>query len=308
MIDVLMATYNGEDTVASQLDSLLAQSHKDWQLILRDDGSQDRTLRLCHQYAAKHPDKVRIIEDSFGNLGVNKNYETLLRHSASDYVMFCDQDDMWLPDKIALTHAKMLEAERLFGPEMPILVYTDLKVADAKLNVVSDSFLAYTNRKPNTDSNISAMCMANCTIGCTMMLNKRLRSLVAGFPEGILIWDWWLALVAVTFGKLVFLNQATIVFRRHNRNTSTVTKFDLLSFVKPKNVIKKHRKDLYAIFENHRIFYESFARSMTPAQQRLFRDISSIPSRNWAMRRYLIFRYRLFKTGWVKNLGMLLTI
>lgn len=303
-----MATYNGEEYISAQVDSLLAQSCMDWQLIIRDDGSTDRTPSICRQYTAQHSGRFRIIEDALGNLGVNKNYETLLKHSGSDYVMFCDQDDIWLPDKIAVTYAKMIEAEAMWGTNIPIVVYTDAKMVDKKLEVISNSFFSYTHRKPNTDNSLSAMCMANCTIGCTMMLNRKFRSLFSGFPDAILIWDWWLGMMAVTFGRLVFLSQATMLFRRHGRNESTVRKFGIFSYFKKRNLIKKSRERLYAIFRSHRIFYETFRDLLGPAKRQCFEEISSIPSRNWIMRRYLILKHRLFKTGFVKTLGMLLVV
>jgi glycosyltransferase involved in cell wall biosynthesis len=308
MVEILMATYNGEEYICSQLDSLLAQSFETWRVLIRDDGSTDRTPHLCRQYAMRHPSRFHIIEDALGNLGVNKNYETLLKSSTGDYVMFCDQDDIWLPDKITETYAKMRETETEVGVEIPILVYTDLNVVNRKLELISDSFFTYTHRKPTQEKCVAAMCMANCTIGCTMMMNEKFRSLFSGFPDTILMWDWWLSMMAVTMGRLVFLSKVTMLFRRHGRNESTVSKFGVRSYFKKRNSFKKSRERLFAIFRSHEVFYKTFNTLLSPAQCRFFEQMASIPSRNWVMRRYLLLKLRLFKTGFIKNAGMLLVI
>ena len=100
MIDILMATHNGEEYIGQQLDSIFAQTNQDWQLLCRDDGSNDSTVSIVTQYMTRHPGRIKLLSDNKGRLGVGLNFGELLEHSNADYIMFADQDDVWLPEKI----------------------------------------------------------------------------------------------------------------------------------------------------------------------------------------------------------------
>lgn len=308
MIDILLATYNGQDYVREQIDSLLAQSIQDWRLYIRDDASTDFTRSLCQQYVARYPDKMVMVQDSLGNLGVRGNFGELIEHSSSDYTMFCDQDDVWLPDKIEVTWAAIKAAETERGKDVPIAIYTDLKLVDAKLSPVCDSLFKHTRRNPNVNNRISRLCMASCTYGCTMMINRKLRSLCAGFPQGVHLWDLWLSMIAAAFGSLVYVDRPTVLYRRHGRNISGAAKAGLLTELRGKDIIQSNRRHIYALLLQHKVFYQTFRPILNRSQEKILADIASIPTRNWGMRRYLILKHRLFKTGFVKNLGMLLVV
>ena len=99
MIDILLSTYNGEKYLNEQIISIQNQSEKDWRLLVRDDGSSDNTLRLL-EYFASQDKRIILIKDDKGNLGVVRSFEILLAQSNADYIMFADQDDVWLANKI----------------------------------------------------------------------------------------------------------------------------------------------------------------------------------------------------------------
>src|SRR5262249_51120056 len=97
-IPILLATHKGEKNFHEQFKSLLAQTNQDWELLIRDDGSTDRTPEIIQVFADAHPNKVRIINDDGGtneHLGAKHNFGRLLELSDASYVMFCDQDDVW---------------------------------------------------------------------------------------------------------------------------------------------------------------------------------------------------------------------
>ena len=125
---ILLGTYNGGRFLREQLDSLFAQTMKDFQLYIRDDGSTDDTMLIVKEYQQLHPNIVKV-EDEGKNLGAKGNFERLLALTDADYYMFCDQDDVWLPDKIEVSFAKMKQMEQRYG-DIPLLVHTDLEVVD----------------------------------------------------------------------------------------------------------------------------------------------------------------------------------
>jgi glycosyltransferase involved in cell wall biosynthesis len=76
LVDILMATYNGASALPAQLASLVAQTHKNWRLIVRDDGSTDNTLAVLYEFSRQNPGKVLLINDALGNLGALRNFAT----------------------------------------------------------------------------------------------------------------------------------------------------------------------------------------------------------------------------------------
>lgn len=114
MVDILMATYNGEKYISEQLESIIGQDFKDWKLFIRDDGSKDNTIHIIDNYMKKFPDKIELIDNYNRNLGVKLNFGELMKRSKNQYCMFSDQDDVWLPNKISITLNKMKELEKVY--------------------------------------------------------------------------------------------------------------------------------------------------------------------------------------------------
>ena len=154
MIAILMSTYNGERYLREQIDSLLSQTNKDWILYIRDDGSTDGTVLIVKEYEREYPYKIVLLEDGLGNLGSGCSFMQLLSSVNSDYYMFCDQDDVWLSDKIEKTYLKLrtMESEDI---GKSVVVFTDLYIVDKSLNIISNSLWEKCHRNPqNVFNNI----------------------------------------------------------------------------------------------------------------------------------------------------------
>ena len=131
-IDILMAAYNGERYISEQIESILSQTFTDWRLLIRDDASTDNTPTIIESYAAKYPGKIEIVHDEAVCKSSTKNFFEILKHAEADYVMFSDQDDVWLPYKVQITYDNMKKAER-DNPGKPIVVFTGMQVVDSEL-------------------------------------------------------------------------------------------------------------------------------------------------------------------------------
>ena len=196
MIDILLATFGGGRYVKDQLDSILHQSVQDVCLLIQDDGSTDETPDILAAYAAQHPGKVRLVSGPAHEKSPKGNFMSLLQESGSDYIMFSDQDDVWDEDKASLTLSRMREGEARYGAACPLLVHTDLRVADADLKIIAPSFLRY--QKLDGNPALSRLLAQNSVTGCTMMLNRPLAELLKQAPaEDMLMHDWWAALRSV---------------------------------------------------------------------------------------------------------------
>lgn len=128
MITVCMATYNGEKYIEEQLESVLMQLHSNDEVIISDDGSGDSTVDLIRTF---NDPRIRLL---VGNnfFSPTQNFENALKYAKGDYIFLCDQDDVWLPDKVESMLQYLLQYD---------LVVSDCKVVDAELNVISQSFL-----------------------------------------------------------------------------------------------------------------------------------------------------------------------
>jgi len=212
-IGILLSSFNGEEYIKTQVESILQQSYTQWKLFIRDDGSSDNTVKIIKHLAAMD-DRIVLFEEK-GNMGIVKSFLTLLRKIDMDYYMFCDQDDFWLEDKLKNALQLMLVKEQL--EQKPYLVHTDLKVVDASLGLISESMFKYQNILSFTPNYTTSFFQNNVT-GCTIMINRQLRDLCQ-ISDEIIMHDWWLALICHSFGEILFLRESSILYRQHLNNS-----------------------------------------------------------------------------------------
>ncbi len=307
-VDVLLATYNGERFIANQLESILAQSFGHWRILLRDDGSTDQTKAICQSYARAHPDRIRLVEDTLGNLGVVECFGRLLSVATAPYVMFCDQDDVWLPDKIAIQLEKIKGQEANARAGLPVAVFTDALVVDTELRPISDSLLRYINRQGTKGCALNRLCVEGNCYGCTMILNRALVERVGSIPPGVISHDWWCGLVAAALGRLVFADCAPIKHRRHASNASQTKKSSWRRYLRDRSTLGQHRRWIHRVLLQAEVFAQTYAKDLSADPARLFADLARVRHSNWFVRRYLLARHGIRTTGLGRNLGFFLAL
>lgn len=221
---LLLATFNGARFLAAQIDSLRSQTVADWTLLVRDDGSTDATMAQLEAAAAADR-RIEIVRDRSGRLGPIGNFSrlcemALARGAAAAF--FVDQDDIWCPDKIERSLAALLAIEHRVGPEVPLLVHSDLEVIDAHGRPVHGSFMRLQHIHHERDAALTTLLNQNFVTGCASVINRPLLALGTPVPSGALMHDWWFALCAATTGEIAFLPEAMARYRRHDGNTVTV--------------------------------------------------------------------------------------
>ncbi|HEO4467022.1 TPA: glycosyltransferase family 2 protein [Streptococcus agalactiae] len=210
-VNILMATYNGEKFLAQQIESIQKQTFKEWNLLIRDDGSSDKTCDIIRNFTAKDS-RIRFInENEHHNLGVIKSFFTLVNYEVADFYFFSDQDDVWLPEKLSVS----LEAAKHKASDVPLLVYTDLKVVNQELNILQDSMIRAQSHHANTT--LLPELTENTVTGGTMMINHALAEKWFT-PNDILMHDWFLALLAASLGEIIYLDLPTQLYRQHDNN------------------------------------------------------------------------------------------
>ncbi len=308
-IDILLATFNGEKYLSEQINSILNQTYAHWRLIIRDDGSQDRTVSIIDDFKNRYPGKIIVIKDDRGNLGACRNFSTLLERAEADYIMFCDQDDIWLPKKIETTYRKMSEMVNQYTDRLPLLVYTDMKVVDKNVKIVADSYWKYQACNPRSGKILSRLLVSNVIIGCTVMMNKALRDLSIPFSQGALMHDWWAGLASVVFGKNEYVEEPTVLYRQHESNVVGATwKMSIGSILQKIIDIKKHRKFLVQTQKQAKAFIDHYRSQLSPLDLKIVRVYADLNANNWFMRRCKVIEYGFWWSGVLRNLTLMLII
>ena len=211
-IEILMATYNGERYIEEQIDSIVNQTYKNWELLIRDDKSSDKTLDIIKEYEKKD-DRIKVLEDSKANLGFVRNFEELMSNSSNDFLMFSDQDDYWVEDKIE----KYIEAINVLSSkdlEKPLLIHSNSFVCDKELNIKKEKFINDCAKSSEFD-----VCFFNYIVqGSTVLINRKLLELSLPFSSNVTVHDRYLHLLAEFLGKRKFLSQSLMKYRQHENN------------------------------------------------------------------------------------------
>lgn len=228
-VAILLATYNGEKYIEEQLDSIRNQSFKDFKCYIHDDGSKDRTVEICKKVCLK--DDRFIILDYPSTGGAKYNFLSLMKKVDADYYFFSDQDDYWLPDKIMKMVNGAKEAKKKSDA---LLVFSDLKVVNEKLEVLSESFYKLTHVQTNRINFKNAL-VKGYIPGCAMMINKVMLNKANQYQnlDTIKMHDWWIVILAYLIeADIIFVNQALVYYRQHSDNTIGAKKLTTMDRIK----------------------------------------------------------------------------
>lgn len=211
-VDILLATYNGEEYLREQIDSILNQTHTEFRLLISDDGSKDSTRKILEEYKNKDSRIEVFLQEN--NLGVVKNFEFLLGKVEAKYYMFSDQDDIWKETKIEKSLNKIEEGFDL--------VYSDLEVVDENLNVTYNSYwkLKGIYNKIKKYNNFESLYLNNFVTGCTIISRKDLIKDVLPLPNTskYVLHDYWISLIISQNGKISYVEEPLIKYRQHKNN------------------------------------------------------------------------------------------
>lgn len=212
-VTVLLSTYNGSKFLQQQLNSLYEQTYSNIRILVRDDGSLDSTRNILQiENLNGHID----ILQGHKNLGPALSFFELLNNAAStetEYIAFCDQDDVWHPNKIEHAVSALLTVP----DNRPALFCSRLEIVDEQLNHIG---FTNTPRKVGFGNAL----VENIATGCTIVLNRKgLELLSENLPTNVLMHDWWCYLVLSCFGEVIFDENANIKYRQHGNNTIGVT-------------------------------------------------------------------------------------
>ncbi len=206
MISVCMATYNGEKYISEQIESILCQIEDEDELIISDDGSKDNTLNIIEHFQDK---RIRILHNNMGCY--TKNFENALSHANGDYIFLCDQDDIWMPDKVRVTMEKFSET----GADFLVSAAT---VVDGEKKLLQESTFESGATKVGFWYNL----LKTSYIGACMAFNKNVlkRALPIPGKDKYIAHDYWIACISELYFQTALIEKPLIMYRRHGNNAS----------------------------------------------------------------------------------------
>ncbi len=218
---ILLATWNGESFLKEQLASIAEQTHRNWRILAADDGSTDSTISILEEFGAHHPGHLCLLRgDSPGS--AKGNFFRLLREAPkAPYYAFCDQDDVWAPEKLSTLVAACQEVESHAETPVPCAVYSDLVVVNEELGVIGPSFMRQIVARPERCT-LGSLLVENSAPGCAMLFNHNLRERFAEYEgplDDVIMHDWWIALLAKVFGYLTYVPEPLVQYRQHGNNS-----------------------------------------------------------------------------------------
>ena len=298
-VSVLLSVHGDSIFLKDFLDSLANQSFMDFVLVCRFDGAPSPAIQSL---VSDFPSAVVLPDQTHYN--VVSSYQRLLEAAAeksTPYFMFADQDDVWHPDKIARSVQAIKAAESGRPSGGPVLVHSDLRVVDEHLKQIAPSLIRYQSLNPARVSLADLMIQNNVT-GCTTIFNRALASL-ARIPEEAICHDWYLALTAAAFGKIVFLPESTVDYRQHKDNVYGAV---------PRKGLLRHFFQREHLHERVRLtqrqagaFLKHFRANLSTDQARLLEDWSSCLTESSYLRRLgTVWRHGFRKNDWLRTLGL----
>ena len=312
MVDIILGSYNGEQYIGEQIDSILNNSYLGWRLFVCDDGSKDKTGEIVKEYEKNYPGKIFWMPNS-KNKGVVANFLDGARQCTGEYIMFCDQDDFWLEEKIKVTLDFMKKTEQETKTGTPVVVFTNATVVNQTLDVKKGSFHEL-GHLDATKLDLGHMLMENKMMGCTVMFNRSTKEKLLEVPEELMLdmqknirmHDWWIALIAASFGKIAYLNQQTMLYRQHDTNVVGSQKLSIKMIVEKFMGFRKIREVLYATCGQADAFSKLYGDKLDGKTRNVIEDFVRLYEVGWIRRRFLLIKHGFLKSGVVRNIGLFL--
>ncbi len=214
---ILLAVYDGERYIGELLESLCRQTCKDFTVYVHDDCSKDRTLEIIRSFQERL--SIVVMDDPEPGRGACKSFLRMLEHVDAQYYFFCDQDDVWLPEKVEKSLNALRSLEQENGSTVPCISCCDLRVVDAELNTIAESFWGQGKLLPEILMEFPYLAGQNFAAGCTLCFNRAMKNMAFPLRKNIVMHDHYLLLLNVAnHGVVKILHEPLILYRQHGGN------------------------------------------------------------------------------------------
>ncbi|WP_313344487.1 glycosyltransferase family 2 protein [Lacrimispora sp.] len=306
MVTILLATYNGETYLRQQLDSLLNQTHKELFILISDDLSSDRTPGIIKGYEKKYPNQIKSLKNIKASGSPQNNFFRLLSSADDDYIMLCDQDDIWLPHKVEVTLKEMKQMELKWGNDLPLLVHGDLSVTDEEGTIRQKSMARFQNIAVH-DNRFTHYLVENNITGNTVMINRSFLSYLTYIPKQCMMHDWWLGLLASCFGKISYIDQPLLLYRQHGSN-QVGSRGQMEQYVSRLTQKERVKEEYRKMFLQARAFLKQYGQEMDSEKREALEQFVTLPDKSRLEKVSIIWKYKFYKSTIIRTFGQMLSI
>lgn len=326
MIEILLATFNGERFLPEQLESIINQSYTDYSILASDDNSSDCTFEILRSYESVLGEKINVVQSNTHS--AKENFYNLLDMADAEYIALCDQDDFWESDRLKKSLKAVKRLERRYGKETPILVHSDLEIVDENLNLKNKKMseltgiseaIKYAKEESkylytiSTKESFSRYLVENNITGNTVIINKALLDIYKR-PKVSFMHDWWLGIIAFTFGKVGYLNECLVKYRQHGSNELGAKNPLELGNIRKRNKqrIRENYDFMFAQVEEFLRLYKDELKKSRSADtyyaHKYLNAFANMKSKNRISKIRDILKYSFFKSSKILTLGEMLNI
>jgi glycosyltransferase involved in cell wall biosynthesis len=300
--DVILAVFNGQAYLPQMLDSLLSQTTRDFNVLVRDDGSRDGSLEILENYRGRFDGRLSVIPgESSGS--ATANFAILMRETKADYVLLADQDDVWKPEKVELTLRSLKAAEAEYGKSTPIYFATDIAVVNKDLELISDSYWKWKRLRPDMMSELSRSLICVPIQGMASGMNRALIDLSNPVAEKAISHDWWAQLIAAAMGRVICDPSVTALYRVHGGNASVPKKVGVIPYLKLGLDASFLRRGLGRRIEQANALADAYAGRMPPDKLKIIQRFTRLQSKSFLKRRLTLVSGNYLYHDWVRNVA-----
>ncbi len=310
-VQVLLSSYNGEKYIREQLDSILIQKNVKVELLIRDDGSTDKTIEILQEYERKW-DNVQVIYGK--NIGVIESFFTLIEQVSRDkeYIAFSDQDDKWLPEKLikAVQKIRKQQTKKTVSTKQlvndnklqPIVYCSAKQLVNATLQPLPMGISYKTVKTEFGNALVENMCT-----GCTCVINRELLQLLKERkPTFTIMHDFWIYLIGTCFGIVIYDKNSYILYRQHDNNVLGTASSLLENY---KRRIKNFRKNRGKLTKQAEELVKIYSELMPEENKSLIEQFIK-SKKKISLRRKIVVEGKIFRQrmsdDWIMKLFLLL--
>ena len=253
-VQILLATYNGEKFLREQLDSILNQEYKIWEILIHDDGSKDNTILILKEYQNKYPQQIRLLIDQKIFSNAKKNFFHLIQNRSREANLYClcDQDDIWHKSKLRLIIEKYISQDK----NKPVLIHSDLSLIDSKGKLLEKSHNKLIKYQKNIITKETSI-YYNPVPGCAMCINSALADRIT-YSKYMVMHDWWILLNAVHKNTtILYIKLPLVKYRQHSKNVLGYKKINIfILIIRLFFKIPRYIKNVKKAYSQSKQFYD----------------------------------------------------
>ena len=262
LVSVALCTYNGEQFLGKQLESILRQTYTNLEIVIVDDCSTDETISIVSKYQEKDRRVKYVVNET--NLGFNKNFEKALKLCSGEFIAISDQDDIWVDSKIEQLLDKIGDK---------LMVYANSGIIDNK-DQRTGKLMIDEDRPEEEYRHFKSILINNFVSGHNLLFRKEALDYVLPFPE-MGFYDWWMGFIMLYENSLAYCNEVLTLYRVHD--TSVTNSLPVKSIKKKVDIMRKECETIIeelSTFERYKGLKPQDARFLKNLKQGMYEKLN----------------------------------